>query len=155
MINPQINSHNKLWNTVHAQETREDVARLAMTVAKSLVGCPTPCIHRYGNGMQKAECSGVVSQCNKNLEYIFVRQRILGTATLVYIFIGKCTTVADKYLDCADSENVVLSIYDLIRHCALFASAEHLVLGTRYNVASNNIKQLSTKEIRRCKKCAI
>ena len=73
MINPQINSDNKLWNTVHAQETREDVARLAMTVAKSLVGCPTPCIHRYGNGMQKAECSGVVSQCNKNLEYIFVR----------------------------------------------------------------------------------
>ena len=73
MINPQINSDNKLWNTVHAQETREDVARLAMTVAKSLVGCPTPCIHRYGNGMQKAECSGVVSQYNKNLEYIFVR----------------------------------------------------------------------------------
>ena len=73
MINPQINSHNKLWNTVHAQETIEDVARLAMTVAKSLVGCPTPCSHsidiRYANGMQKAECSGVVFQCNINLEY--------------------------------------------------------------------------------------
>ena len=52
MINPQINSHNKLWNTVHAQETIEDVARLAMTVAKSLVGCPTPCSHSIDMPME-------------------------------------------------------------------------------------------------------
>ena len=53
MINPQINSHNKLWNTVHAHETREDVARIAMTVAKSLVGCPSQ--HHVGIDMSM-EC---------------------------------------------------------------------------------------------------